>query len=127
MPVGSDSASIQHLSIFDYVAVSASLENRVVEYVDELHEHFVNPVVLHRDRYMPPVAPGYSIEMKPETFARHRLPNGPAWKSDERQGLFVKMQCEIRIFNCADASAFLLPVLRNGLDQPSLSTALRSS
>jgi L-fuconate dehydratase len=70
---------VQHLSIFDYIAVSASLENRVLEYVDHLHEHFVNPVVMRGDRYLPPVAPGYSIEIKPESLERYLFPSGKAW------------------------------------------------
>jgi L-fuconate dehydratase len=74
---------VQHLSIFDYIAVSASLENRVLEYVDHLHEHFVDPVVMKRDRYMPPSAPGYSIEMKPESLNRYEFPNGEAWTKAE--------------------------------------------
>jgi L-fuconate dehydratase len=74
---------VQHLSIFDYVAVSASLENRIVEYVDHLHEHFVQPVVMKGDRYMPPYAPGYSIEMKPESLETYQFPGGEAWKDSE--------------------------------------------
>ena len=62
---------VQHLSIFDYIAVGASLENRVLEYVDHLHEHFVEPVVMRGDRYMPPAAPGYSITMKKESLERY--------------------------------------------------------
>jgi L-fuconate dehydratase len=71
---------VQHLSIFDFIAVSASLENRVLEYVDHLHEQFVTPVVMKGDRYMPPQTPGYSIEIKPESLARYEFPNGAAWK-----------------------------------------------
>ena len=73
---------VQHISIFDFIAVSASLENRIVEYVDHLHEHFVNPVVMKGDRYMPPGAPGYSIEMKPESLERYQFPDGEAWKGN---------------------------------------------
>ena len=62
---------VQHLSMFDYIAVSASLENRVLEYVDHLHEHFLDPVVIKNGRYMPPRRPGYSIEMKPATLAQY--------------------------------------------------------
>jgi L-fuconate dehydratase len=69
---------VQHLSIFDYVAVSGSLENRVLEYVDHLHEHFVDPVVMRGDRYMPPEAPGYSITMKPASIEAYAFPNGEA-------------------------------------------------
>jgi len=72
---------IQHLSIFDYIAVSASLENRIVEYVDHLHEHFVYPVSLKNGRYLPPADPGYSIEMKPESVDYYEFPNGRAWKT----------------------------------------------
>ncbi|HVX30495.1 MAG TPA: L-fuconate dehydratase [Nitrolancea sp.] len=70
---------VQHLSIFDYIAVSGSLENRVIEYVDHLHEHFENPVVIQNGRYMPPTAPGYSITMKPTSLADYEFPNGTAW------------------------------------------------
>jgi L-fuconate dehydratase len=73
---------VQHLSIFDYIAVSACLDRRIVEYVDHLHEHFVTPVVMNGDRYMPPMEPGYSIEMKAESLARYEYPNGEAWKSN---------------------------------------------
>jgi len=75
---------VQHLSIFDYIAVSACLENRIVEYVDHLHEHFVTPVVMNGDRYVPPTEPGYSIEMKAESLARYEYPFGEAWKSNGR-------------------------------------------
>ncbi|GAB5469229.1 MAG: enolase C-terminal domain-like protein [Rhodospirillales bacterium] len=71
---------VQHLSLYDYIAVSASLENRVLEYVDHLHEHFFDPVVIEKGRYMPPTAPGYSITMKPESLAAHRFPDGAAWQ-----------------------------------------------
>jgi L-fuconate dehydratase len=70
---------VQHLSIFDYVAVSANLENRVLEFVDHLHEHFLDPVVIRNGRYVPPTAPGYSIEMHPESIERHIFPTGPEW------------------------------------------------
>jgi L-fuconate dehydratase len=68
---------VQHLSLFDYIAVSASLENRVLEYVDHLHEHFTEPVVMRGDHYMPPLAPGYSITMKAESLARYRFGDPP--------------------------------------------------
>jgi L-fuconate dehydratase len=70
---------VQHLSAFDYLAVSGSLEGRVVEYVDHLHEHFVDPVRVARGRYLAPSAPGYSIEMHAASRARFRWPDGPAW------------------------------------------------
>jgi L-fuconate dehydratase len=70
---------VQHLSIFDYVAVSASLEGRIVEYVDHLHGHFVAPVVIKDARYQVPLQPGYSIEMKAASLADYAYPDGPVW------------------------------------------------
>jgi L-fuconate dehydratase len=70
---------VQHLSIFDYICVSASLEDRVVEYVDHLHEHFLDPVIIRDGRYVPPTAPGYSITMRPESLERFAFPAGQAW------------------------------------------------
>jgi L-fuconate dehydratase len=70
---------VQHLAMFDYVAVSGSLENRVVEWVDHLHEHFLEPARVVGARYQAPLAPGYSIEMLPESLARYEFPNGAAW------------------------------------------------
>lgn len=64
----------QHISLFDYIAVSGSLEGRVLEYVDHLHEHFIDPVVIKRGRYQVPEAPGYSIAMHAESQAQHRFP-----------------------------------------------------
>ncbi len=71
---------VQHLSIFDYIGVSASLEHRLLEYVDHLHEHFLDPVRMQGGRYMPPVQPGYSIQMKPESLETYRYPDGAAWQ-----------------------------------------------
>ena len=70
---------VQHLAIFDYVAVSGSLDNRVVEWVDHLHEHFVDPAVVRGGRYVAPLVPGYSIEMLPESLERYAYPDGAAW------------------------------------------------
>lgn len=72
---------VQHLSIFDYISVSASLEGRILEYVDHLHEHFVHPVVMRNGHYLPPTAPGYSITMKPESLETYRFPDGETWSS----------------------------------------------
>ena len=73
---------VQHLAIFDYLCVSGSLEDRVVEYVDHLHEHFVDPVVIRNGRYVVPTAPGYSITMRRESLAEYAFPGGPAWQGD---------------------------------------------
>ncbi|CAN5759962.1 enolase C-terminal domain-like protein [soil metagenome] len=69
----------QHLAAFDYLCVGASLHHRVLEYVDHLHEHFRDPVVVRDARYRMPEQPGYSIEMRPESLAQYRFPDGPAW------------------------------------------------
>lgn len=74
---------VQHLSLFDYICVSASLENRVLEYVDHLHEHFLDPVKIQNAHYMPPTLPGYSIEMRPESRHMYEYPNGAAWTQSE--------------------------------------------
>jgi L-fuconate dehydratase len=71
---------VQHLAIFDYICVSASLEDRIVEYVDHLHEHFEHPVVIRGGRYVPPSAPGYSITMRPESIAAYQYPSGQRWR-----------------------------------------------
>jgi L-fuconate dehydratase len=72
---------VQHLSIFDYIAVSGSLEDRVCEYVDHLHEHFVDPCIVKNARYVTPLRPGYSIDIKPESIAEYEFPAGRFWKS----------------------------------------------
>jgi len=72
---------VQHLALFDYIAVSGSLDNRLCEYADHLHEHFINPLVMQHGHYMPPTAPGYSITMKPESLAEFEFPNGAAWQT----------------------------------------------
>lgn len=71
---------VQHLSMFDYIAISGSLEERIIEYVDHLHEHFYDPVVIKDGAYMPPSMPGYSIEMKAESISDHEYPNGKVWQ-----------------------------------------------
>lgn len=70
---------VQHLSMFDFIAVSGTMEGRVTEFVDHLHEHFEEPVVVRRGRYMPPTKPGYSITIKPESRLTHSFPGGPVW------------------------------------------------
>ena len=71
---------VQHLSAFDYIAVSGRLDGRMIEYVDHLHEHFVDPVVIRDGRYRLPTKPGYSAEMHPESLATFGFPNGDAWR-----------------------------------------------
>ena len=73
---------VQHLSLFDYIAISGSLENRMIEYTPHLHEHFVHPVMIKNGHYMPPDAPGYSVTMYPRSIDAYSYPNGSAWASE---------------------------------------------
>jgi L-fuconate dehydratase len=71
---------VQHLSFLDYLRVSCSMEDRVIEFVDHLHEHFLDPVRIVRGRYQLPTRPGYSIEMKPESLAAYEFSSGSIWR-----------------------------------------------
>jgi len=71
---------VQHLAAFDFLRVSCSLRDRVIEFVDHLHEHFLTPVDVRRGRYYLPDAPGYSIEIKPESLKKFSFPDGEAWR-----------------------------------------------
>lgn len=73
---------VQHLAMFDFIAISGTMENRVIEYVDHLHEHFLDPVVIRNARYQAPLQPGYSIQMRPESMAAHRFPAGAVWSEE---------------------------------------------
>ncbi|MGC5011119.1 enolase C-terminal domain-like protein [Streptosporangium sp. DT93] len=72
---------VQHLSMFDYVAVSGSTENRVIEYVDHLREHFADPVVIENGAYVAPSLPGFGATMHASSIADHSYPDGPVWRS----------------------------------------------
>jgi len=73
---------VRHLSMFDFVAVSGSWEDRRIEYVDHLHEHFLDPVVIEAGRYVTPVLPGYSAQMRAETLTDYAFPDGSVWLDD---------------------------------------------
>jgi L-fuconate dehydratase len=75
---------VQHLAIIDYIAISGSMDGRVVEYVDHLHEHFVDPVVVRDGRYRAPTTPGYSITMHADSLERFAFPDGPVWTEMHR-------------------------------------------
>ena len=72
---------VQHLSAFDYLCVSGSMEDRVIEFVDHLHEHFVDPVQIRNGHYFLPEKPGYSIEIYPETLNDFSYPDGKVWRA----------------------------------------------
>jgi L-fuconate dehydratase len=67
---------VQHLAMIDYLCFAGTRDGRVIEYVDHLHEHFIDPCVIRSAAYMPPERPGFSIEMKPETLTRYRYAPG---------------------------------------------------
>jgi len=71
---------VQHLSMIDFIAISGSLENRIIEYVDHLHEHFLDPVIIKNGAYMPPKLPGYSIRMKEQSLKEYSFPDGIVWQ-----------------------------------------------
>ncbi len=70
---------VQHLSMFDYIGITGTMDGRVAEFVDHLHEHFVDPVVIERARYVAPTRPGYGTEIKAASRAIHRFPDGGVW------------------------------------------------
>ncbi|MEV1022824.1 L-fuconate dehydratase [Streptomyces sp. NPDC050264] len=73
---------VQHLSMFDYVALTGTTDDRVIEYVDHLHDHFLDPVVMHEGHYTAPAAPGFSATMRPESIAEFTYPDGEFWAKD---------------------------------------------
>jgi L-fuconate dehydratase len=73
--------AVQHLSMFDYVALTGTTDGRMIEWIDHLHEHFVNPAVVTAGRYQAPAAPGFSTELRPESVAEFSFPAGAAWRA----------------------------------------------
>jgi len=70
---------VQHLSMIDYIAISGTMEDRIIEFVDHLHEHFLDPVHIKDGAYMPPKLPGYSIMMYEDSIATYTFPDGEYW------------------------------------------------
>jgi L-fuconate dehydratase len=70
---------VQHVSVFNYVAVQPSLEGVTVEYVDHLHEHMQDPVTVRDGRWLPPDRPGYSSTIKADSLEEYAFPDGVAW------------------------------------------------
>ncbi|KAK8784190.1 mitochondrial enolase superfamily member 1-like [Amblyomma americanum] len=75
---------VQHLSFWDYIAVSGTKDNREIEYVSHLHEHFKNPVLIQNGCYMPPQAPGYGCEMWESSIEQYSYPDGAYWRNFPR-------------------------------------------
>ena len=72
---------VQHLAMFDFVSVSGTTTDRVIEYVDHLHEHFTAPAVIADGRYRAPTRPGFSSTLKPESLREHTFPGGAVWQA----------------------------------------------
>jgi L-fuconate dehydratase len=72
---------VQHLAMFDYVALSGTTDGRMIEWIDHLHEHFTSPAVVTAGRYRAPVQPGASTQLRPESVAEFSFPAGPTWRS----------------------------------------------
>ena len=72
---------VQHLAAFDFVGVSTTMEDRVIEYVDHLHQHFVEPVQIQQGRYLMPEKPGFSIEIREESLEQYSFPDGEVWNA----------------------------------------------
>jgi L-fuconate dehydratase len=70
---------VQHLAMADFVAISGKKDDRAIEFVDHLHEHFADPVVIANGCYIAPDAPGFSAQMHKESVEQYRYPDGPAW------------------------------------------------
>ncbi len=71
---------VQHLAMFDFLAVSGSTDGRMIEYVDHLHEHFTHPAVIRRGHYVAPLSPGMSARMHDTSIADYTFPDGSAWQ-----------------------------------------------
>jgi len=70
---------VQHLAMADFIAISGSMEDRAIEFVDHLHEHFTDPVRIRGGRYAAPAGAGFSAQMRPESVEHYRFPSGAAW------------------------------------------------
>lgn len=81
---------VQHVAMWDYVSVSGSMENRMIEYVDHLHEHFKHPIQVRNACYLPPKEAGYSSEIKPESLSAYGYPKGTKWQELFSTGLYKK-------------------------------------
>lgn len=76
---------VQHLSMFDFVAVSGQREGRAIEYVNHLHEHFEEPVLIRNAHYQTPRKPGFSATIRADTLHRYRYPDGAVWQETTNQ------------------------------------------
>lgn len=78
--------------MWDFVSLSGTTENRIVEYVDQQHEHFVDPAEVRNARYVAPKSPGYSTELRAESVLAYEYPGGHEWQRMFDEGIFQKPQ-----------------------------------
>ena len=71
---------VQHLAMADFIAITGRKDDRAIEFVDHLHEHFVDPVTIREGCYLAPARPGFSAEMHSRSIAEHRFPDGVVWR-----------------------------------------------
>lgn len=71
---------VQHYSAFDFIAVSGTLDDRITEYAEHLHEHFAQRIQMRNGRYVLPRTPGLGVEFRAESLAEYAFPDGPVWR-----------------------------------------------
>lgn len=101
---------VQHLAMFDFAAVSATLTDRILEYVDHLHEHFTDPVHVTGGRYRAPATPGFSATLRPESLRRYQFPHGSVWQQAHAASMLAG----------AEAAAGAWPAARGGSETSSI-------
>ncbi|XP_063616547.1 mitochondrial enolase superfamily member 1-like [Cydia splendana] len=79
---------VQHLQYWDFASLSGTMEGRLVEYVDQQHEHFIDPCIVENAKYLAPKLPGYSTQFKNGTLEKFAYPNGSEWKKMIKEGVF---------------------------------------
>lgn len=86
---------VQHLAMADFIAISGSKEDRAIEFVDHLHEHFVNPVTIRNGRYLAPALPGFSAEMHVDSVQQHLYPTGPVWSGEPAAAVLHGLNAQV--------------------------------
>lgn len=81
---------VQHLSIFDYISISKTMDDRVIEFVDHLHEHFYDPTIVKNGCYQAPKKPGYSTRMKEDSLRDNEYPKGIEWQKLFDEGKYER-------------------------------------
>lgn len=79
---------VQHLQFWDMICLSGTTKDRIIEYVDQQHEHFENPTVIQKAHYIPPMTMGYSTKLKKESIINFVYPQGKEWQRMFKKGIF---------------------------------------